>query len=365
MAGGFIHVWADSGFGHNMFHSSGAFVPVNTAALLPLPGNETTALVNATFMQFLSPKIGLIAGKIGRLDSTTGYFSGNYRTQFMNTGLAFPMTLIEVPLSAYGGGIIVLPTESLVISALALDPSGTPTNNDIGAAFEDGVLVFANATATIKPFRLFGHQTVGFVWSNKQRLSLTQDPANLNRFFLTQKFPRLANPGPILSGFLQRFFPKLLIPVQPPNIDHNTWAMYYSFEQYLWQPRSDPKRGAGIFFTFGASDGEPNPLQYFYNLGIGGNGIVPGRPADNFGVGWARTEFSSNFAPLLREKLKLGLTAENAVELYYKAAVTAWLNATVDLQVVDSVLNRTLDSSGHLTGLNTSLVAGLRLYIRL
>src|SRR5690242_9969506 len=259
--GGFLHVWADNGFGHNVFHASGTIVPVNTAALLPAPNEETAALVNATFTQFLSPKFGLFLGKIGTLDSSTGYFTGNYRTQFMNTGLSFPMTLIEVPLSAYGGGVIVLPWENLAFSAMAMDPSGTPTNNDLGEAFKDGVLVFASGTATIKPFGLFGHQILGLVWSNKVRLSLIQDAGNLNRALLTQKFPRLGNPGPMLAAFLQRFFPNLLRPVQPANTENDTWAMYYSFEQYLWQPQTDPKRGFGAFFTFGASDANPNPLQ--------------------------------------------------------------------------------------------------------
>jgi hypothetical protein len=45
---------------------------------------------------------------------------------------------------------------------MALDPSGTPTNDDPGEAFEDGVLVFASGTATIKPFGHLGHQTPGF-----------------------------------------------------------------------------------------------------------------------------------------------------------------------------------------------------------
>jgi porin len=45
--GGFLHVWADSGFGHNVFKNSGAIVPVNTAALIPAPNDQTTALMNA------------------------------------------------------------------------------------------------------------------------------------------------------------------------------------------------------------------------------------------------------------------------------------------------------------------------------
>jgi porin len=140
------------------------------------------------------------------------------------------------------------------------------------------VLVLASAKATIKPLGLVGHQNVGYMWSNKERRALNQDPANLARALLTERFPWLADPGPILQRILERFFPELLVPIQPPNTKSSTWAMFYSFDQYFWQPGGDPKRGIGLYFTFGASDGNPNPIQYFYNLGIGGNGVVPERP---------------------------------------------------------------------------------------
>jgi hypothetical protein len=40
------------------------------------------------------------------LDAGAGEFAGNYRTQFLNTGLSIPMSLAMVPISAYGGGVI-------------------------------------------------------------------------------------------------------------------------------------------------------------------------------------------------------------------------------------------------------------------
>jgi len=52
--GGLLKLSADSGFGQNVFTDSGSIMPVNTPALVPAPGHETTALTNATFMQFLS-----------------------------------------------------------------------------------------------------------------------------------------------------------------------------------------------------------------------------------------------------------------------------------------------------------------------
>ena len=42
--------------------------------------------MQAMFMQLLRPEIALLAGKIFTLDATAGEFTGNYRTQFLNTG---------------------------------------------------------------------------------------------------------------------------------------------------------------------------------------------------------------------------------------------------------------------------------------
>ena len=95
-----------------------------------------------------------------------------------------------------------------------------------------------------------------------------------------------------------------------------TRLIYYAFDQYLWQPEGDPKHGIGMFFSFGASDGNPNPIRYALLAGIGGKGVVPGRADDSFGLGIARTQFSSDFAPFLRQQLSLGLQHEDALEIY-------------------------------------------------
>ncbi len=120
-----------------------------------------------------------------------------------------------------------------------------------------------------------------------------------------------------------------------------------------------------MFFTFGASDGIVNPAKYSYNVGIGGNGIVPGRPQDNFGVGWARADLTSNFVPLLRTQLNLGLDHDDAVEIYYNAVLTGWLNASLDLQIVNPGIKKRVSSAGTgLSDVETGVVGGLRLYVR-
>ena len=152
--GGFLKVVASSSFGESVSADSGAVVPVNTFLLYPDPNQPSTGLMHATFTQFLSPKFGLVAGKIFTLDAGAGEFAGNYRTQFLNTGLSLPMSLVLVPISAYGGGLVVLPWEGVILSALVLDPSGTVMNNDVTDAFDDGVMVLASAQVAITPFGL-------------------------------------------------------------------------------------------------------------------------------------------------------------------------------------------------------------------
>jgi porin len=66
--------------------------------------------------------------------------------------------------------------------------------------------------------------------------------------------------------------------------------------------------------------------------------VVPGRPEDSFGLGIARTHFSNDFVPFLRQHLNLGLENEDALEMYYNAPLTPWLTATADLQIVDPAL---------------------------
>jgi porin len=81
-------------------------------------------------------------------------------------------------------------------------------------------------------------------------------------------------------------------------------------------------------------------------------------------VGWARTELSDEFVPFLRQRLRLGLDREDAVEIFYNASLTPWLSATADLQIIEPALTRTLGSSGRLKDVDTAVVAGLRLRVR-
>ena len=101
-----------------------------------------------------------------------------------------------------------------------------------------------------------------------------------------------------------------------------------------------------MFFSANASDANPNPMSTPSSEEWAA-GWCLGRPGDTFGLGFARTQFSTAFVPFLRQRLALGLEHEDAFEAYYNAAITAWLSATADLQVVNPGLQKALSSSAH------------------
>ena len=200
------------------------------------------------------------------------------------------------------GGVLVLPRDDdILLSALALGPNGTPISNDLSQAF-DGVMIVGSGNLTVKPFGPVGHQSLGFTWDNAERFSLEQDPPNC---------PTAVGPGVSALGKPRTGSganPRKLVP-EPAGPDPTLEPQEQQLDDELWlrsvflAARGNPKHGVGIFFAFGASDGNPDPIQYAYLAGIGGKGVMPGRSLDSFGFGVARNQFSSSLVPFLRQQL--------------------------------------------------------------
>lgn len=363
--GGFLTLFAETSYENNVNPKAGAIEATDIAAQYPQVDRNNTTLSSVVFTQFLTAWFGVFAGKLDTGQGDVNEFANNYRTQFLNSGLQYNMvTNLTMPYTPLGAGIVVAPFDGADVSLAIMDPNGTVTQSGFNDFFTDGITLNGEGRVAIAPFGLTGHQSLGFTWSNKDYVSLKQDPSNIARMLLVQRFPRLQNPGPILRSIIERFFPDLLVPVQPLNRASGSWGIYYNFDQYLWRPQGDPDRGVGVFFRFGVSDGIANPIKYHYNAGIGGKGIVPGRPQDSFGVGWSNVQFSNNLVPFLRQRLGLGLDHEDAIELFYNVSITPWLHATADLQVVKPGLTKVLNSANQLQDVNTVVVGGLRVYTR-
>jgi porin len=219
---------------------------------------------------------------------------------------------------ALGAGLILVPTEEVLLQLLALDAEGTPESHGFDTVFNGGtVLAFEGRTET-GFFDLPGHHLLGATWSSRNFVSTDQDPR-----------------------ILLNLLPGITIPAERVS---NSWSVYYNFDQYLWQPEGDSERGIGIFGRLGFADEDASPIEWFASLGVGGKGALPGRRHDSFGLGYFVVGASDGFPGLA------DLDHGQGFEVYYDIAVTPWLHLTPDLQVIDPALRR----------LDTAVVLGLR-----
>ncbi|MGL6071417.1 hypothetical protein, partial [Craterilacuibacter sp.] len=141
--GGFFKVQTVTSFGNNLIQDTGTIAPANISWLLPSVEPDT-GLQEFTYTQFFSEHFGVLLGKINSI-APTNVLHGDYSTGFLNTSLNLPLALDLVPLSAYGAGALYLPSHDVTLAAMVMDPNGTIMNDDLGDAFDGGVMALVSA----------------------------------------------------------------------------------------------------------------------------------------------------------------------------------------------------------------------------
>ena len=69
-------------------------------------------------------------------------------------------------------------------------------------------------------------------------------------------------------------------------VENQSWALYSNFYQSVWVDPTIEHRSWGFFGQFGISDGNPNPVGFVANGGIGGRSMLAGRTLDTFGLAY-------------------------------------------------------------------------------
>lgn len=308
--GFFIDIHDETLYGVSVNTFTGALLPTSIAQSYPVADDTVNALTGLKFTQALSENFALFAGKINTLDGFNQPFAGGWgRDGFFNASFVFPTVFARtIPYSTLGGGFAILKDLEPVFAFMCLDTNNTPTTTGFSSFFDNGVSLVAQLNVPITLCDLPGHQ--GFLASYSNRTVTNLD--NLPYYLLNRLRPDL--------------------PQQPPGqAKSDSWAVAYMFDQMLVQVGPNPKRGLGVFGTAGLSDGNPNPVKWAANIGLGGVSPIPGREYDTFGVGYAYTGYSSSFKNIAPRLLPLG--DEQVVELFYNVAVTPWCRITPDFQV--------------------------------
>jgi porin len=306
--GGFITVEVEGNWDKSVNPDTGALSPVNTNQVFPMTGSDQLNIPAVSVTQFLSHHFGVFIGKVATITPTSGdmneFAHGKGDTQFFNTALNFnPAMLVTVPYSTLAAGAVILPTsdpKEAIVSVMAYDGNGEANSSGFDTVLKGNTAYAGEGRVRTGFFGKTGHQLVGGVYSTRNYTSLNQ---NL----------------------------RIIIENRAIQQEENSWAIYYNFDQYLYEPKKE--QGVGIFGRFGISDGKANPVHHFYSLGIGGKGAVPGRPLDQFGLGWyyidvSNPSFTGPFATtsFLRD--------EQGLEAYYNFAITPWARLTPDVQIV-------------------------------
>jgi porin len=307
--GGFLNLEAEGNWASSVNQNTGALMPVNASQTIPLPG-QNFDLPALNFTQFLSPYAGLTIGKYATVTSTSGdmneFAHGKGGTQFMNMAFNFnPILAFTVPYSTLGTGVIVLPTKDpneAIASFLVLQTNGKANTSGFGDLNGNNITVAGEGRVRTDFFDLTGHQLFGATFSNKKFTSIDQ------------RLDRDVIENGNLAG------------------KKGSWNVYYNFDQYLYEPKKGADQGVGIFGRFGASDGNPNFMHFFYSLGVGGKGMFS-RPHDQFGLGYYFININNPTLQGVFRTTKL-LRDEYGFEAYYNVAITPWALLTPDIQVV-------------------------------
>jgi porin len=283
---------------------------VNSNQAYPTPSGDNFNLPAFNFTQFLSPYFGLTIGKYATVTANSGdmneFAHGKGDTNFMN--LAFnvnPVLLTTVPYSTLGAGAIVLPTKDpnqAILNFFVMSSTGEASTSGFDELNDDNLTFAGEGRVRTNFFGRTGHQLFGVAYSNRKFTSIKQDI----RFVFE-------------NGAFER--------------EKGSWNIHYNFDQYLYEPKKGSGEGIGVFGRFGASDGDPNFMQFFYSLGIGGKGVIPNRERDRYGFGFYYIDVSNPKLQGIFRNAKL-LRDEYGFEAFYNIAITPWLQLTPDIQVV-------------------------------
>jgi porin len=352
--GGLFTLHGETQFGRAVNANTGSLMSPNFRSLLPVAADPgITTLSEFYIMQALSEKLVIAAGKIdltamGDRNAFAG--DASHTTQFMNTAFNVnPVLLAAAPYTSMAAGVILVPTDWLQISSIVADndPEGAATMTGFNTAFHgrDWTSVMQEYQFTIKPFDRVGHQRFGWLWTSKD-FSVFEPDSRLQSPASRIGLPSIG--GNSMPKRLRRMrIGNVLFDSGPVEKRGDNWALYYNFDQYLFNEAEDPTQGWGLFGRFGLAPTEGNLIQEFYSIGLGGKGAIPRRDRDTWGAGYYCTRTENTLDSLF------GINTEQGVEMFYSIEVTPWFHLTPDLQII-------FEPADGFGGRETAIVCGIR-----
>ena len=331
--GGFIAVNAQSAFASGLPLKDGAVAPSDYNVLFPTLERPTTELMEYYLIQGLAETLGVMVGRVNPVAWDRNRFAFDPRTQFMNGALDQQLLV---------GGLVSFSTYTAALMWQANEHL-----NVLGGIYDPVIQPGEFST----PFDEIGYFSV---------IELSSDRGGTARFlgvYDTSDGTAFDNPRLILDEIL--------------GIDAETksgnWMFGINFEQYLWKPEHTAdarvgtknlkfstssfgfqEPGLGVFGRVAILPESRNAFSTSASLGLAGRGLLAGRPLDRMGIGGYWLKASGDLGGLAGEILD----DEWGAEIFYNYAIAPSIQATLDLQYIDSGVN-TVDDA---------FVVGMRLF---
>jgi porin len=334
--GGFLQVEGEFNYGQGVNLNTGALMPVNLNQVFPIPGQtDKFAVPSVTYTQFFSESFGMMFGKIQVMTSDDNAFAhGKGDIQFMNLGLSIqPLALFTAPYTPLGLAALYLPTknpEDAVLKFAVFSSTGKANAAGWDTFRSDNLTFYVEGRTRTDFLDKTGHQLIGVIYSNRDDFKSIDQRLNLGS------------------------------DTQLTATKSGSWAAFWNFDQFLYEPVKGSGKGFGIFGRLGFSDGNPNFMKTFYSLGVHGKGLIDSRPDDVFGLGWYGISINNPQLETPVGTLSF-LRDEQGFEAYYNIALTPWAYLTPDIQVVRGAFKHAINPIDLTKAVDTSTTMGLRL----
>jgi carbohydrate-selective porin OprB len=343
-SGGLFVLTEQTSFGHPLKSQPGNLSPVNATALWPRSYEQSSELMEYYLAQALPLNTVAIVGRIDPsnfLDQNS--FSCSSDNQFLNVSMnSNPLFGRFLTYSTYAALFMTKMTEDFTLAYGAWTPNTAP--GDYGGNWDDiGV-----GLIPIFKYNAFNHP--GMI----QAIAA----------YSTRDAVDTGNP---------RFVPGVITGNPPTKTDN--WIVELSGEQYFWEPKgvsvsqaeggrkedfhvptqafAAARPGLGIFYRASCTPEDRSAYDLYLSGGVGGRGVIPGRPYDRFGVGsfWLKESNDFKKQPVIATTLQ----DEVGLEAFYNFAITPALQLSLDTQWIAKSGKQSSDSA---------VVLGTRLNMR-
>jgi porin len=358
--------WRGLTFKANAFQIHGTPISAEHIGLLnPVSNIEATPatrLFELWFEQVLvKDKLTVRVGQ-QRVDADGEFINSPVAGLFLHTNFGWPVFIatnlpsggVSYPLAAPGVRLKYTPTDKWTFLAAVFndDPAG-PCAGDPQKCNSDGLR-----------FRV---QDDPFVIGEVQyKYADGKQPGGLSGTFKLGAFVDMANFDD------QRFGTDGLSLADPlsngiPRRHRHDHGVYAVIDQQLYRPAGGgPTDGIYAFGRIAGLPADRNLVDFAFDIGLRFNGMVRGRPADEFGIAFAHSRISRRAVGLDRDAAVfagLGLpvrSSESLVELTYKAQIIPGWTIQPDLQYIWRPGGNAPDPNDPTRPIDDALVLGVR-----